>query len=150
MHKVIQHVEIVSRLQCWAQYANEKFKHESLKNFAMSELTWEELVVILKVICIEKVATTEIDAMCQRKPAQCDESNENCLIHEQYFLLYEEISHAMNIGDIGQLELCFVDWAVIFKGCGKHKYAAELIRYLCDVHFVYPPGLKYGSITRLW
>jgi hypothetical protein len=116
----------------------------------MSEPTLEELVVISKVICIEKVTTPEIDAMCWRKPAQHDESNENCLIHEQYFLLYEEISHAMNIGDIGRLESCFVDWTVIFKGCGKHKYAAELIHYLHDVHFVYPPGLKYGSITRLW
>jgi hypothetical protein len=33
MHEVIQHVGIISWLQCWARYANEKFKHELLRFF---------------------------------------------------------------------------------------------------------------------
>ena len=48
----------------------------------------------------------------------------------------------MNSGDIGRVETCLMPWTFIFQACGKHKYAAELIRYLENVHFVYPPGLK--------
>jgi len=60
----------------------------------------------------------------------------------EYFLLYEEISHAMNAGDIGHIELCFLPWMMIFAGCGKHKYATEMQHYLKNVHFIYPKKLR--------
>lgn len=127
MHEVIQHVGIVSQLQCWWQYVREKLGQKSLGDFAASKPTWEELVTISKAICIKKVGNAEIDEVHRKKPVDCDQTNENCLIHEQYFLLYEEITYAMNTGDISWVESCFVDCAKIFKGCGKHKYATELI-----------------------
>ncbi|KAJ3518248.1 hypothetical protein NMY22_g13775 [Coprinellus aureogranulatus] len=67
---------------------------------------------------------------------------ENMLLQQQLFLLYEETAYAMNMGDIGRVETCFLPWAFIFQGCGKHKYAGELYRYLKNVWFIYPPGLR--------
>lgn len=84
----------------------------------------------------------------REKPAEArDTELENALIRQQHFLLYEELVYAMNYGIIGPLESTFLPWAFIFQGCGKHKYAAELFRYLRQVHFVYPPGLKCVSVT---
>ncbi|KAF8900874.1 hypothetical protein CPB84DRAFT_1815332 [Gymnopilus junonius] len=54
-----------------------------------------------------------------------------------------KLLHALNYGDIGCVETCFMPWAFIFQGCGKHKYASELWRYLENIHFVYPPGLSH-------
>jgi hypothetical protein len=58
-------------------------------------------------------------------------------------LLYEEISYAMNAGDIGRVETCLVLWIMMFKATGKHKYAMDLVQFLCAVHFEYPEGLRY-------
>jgi hypothetical protein len=52
------------------------------------------------------------------------------------------MSHALNYGDIGRVESLFIPWMSIFRGCGKHKYAAELRRYLENIHFIYPEGLR--------
>lgn len=48
----------------------------------------------------------------------------------------------MNIGDIGHVELCLEPWLCIFKMTEKHKYAAELVHHITNIHFHYPPELK--------
>ncbi|KAL4066171.1 hypothetical protein J3A83DRAFT_4360406 [Scleroderma citrinum] len=60
-----------------------------------------------------------------------------------YFLLYEEITYTMNLGDIGHVETCIISWIPILKAVGKHKYATHIANFLLDVHFVYPPGLRH-------
>lgn len=72
----------------------------------------------------------------------CDTEGENMMLWQQYFLLYKEISHALNCGDIGHVEDCFLPWAFIFQGCGKHKHAKHMVKHLHNVHFVYPDCLK--------
>ncbi|KAJ3764510.1 hypothetical protein FB446DRAFT_796103 [Lentinula raphanica] len=67
---------------------------------------------------------------------------ENMLIRQQIFLLYEEISYAMDAGDIGRVEMCFMPWIWIFQATGKHRYATFMRKYLRDVHTRYPEGLK--------
>jgi hypothetical protein len=67
---------------------------------------------------------------------------ENSLLLNRYSLLYEELSYAMNMGDIGRVETCLSSWILIFKAVKKHKYVAHISRYLSDVHFLYPAGLK--------
>lgn len=59
-----------------------------------------------------------------------DQQRENNILLGRLFLLYEESSHTMNHGDIGRVEDCFLLWMYIFMGCGKHKYAKEMKRYL--------------------
>jgi len=69
---------------------------------------------------------------------------------QQYFLLYEELSHAMNKGDIGRVETCIVQWILILKAVGKHKYATHMTNFLIHVHFVYPAQLRYCVEIPKW
>ncbi|OCH85843.1 hypothetical protein OBBRIDRAFT_814892 [Obba rivulosa] len=71
-----------------------------------------------------------------------DQQQENTLLRQRYYLLYEEITYAMNAGDIGRVKQCFLPWILIFKGCGKHKYTTHMLRFLHNLHYVYPPKLK--------
>ena len=75
-------------------------------------------------------------------PELRDEQFENVRLRESYFLLYEELSRAMNAGDIGRVEDCFLPWVFIFKGCGKPKYAAQMICFLYNLYYVYPAPLR--------
>ncbi|KAF8836714.1 hypothetical protein BDN67DRAFT_886585, partial [Paxillus ammoniavirescens] len=66
---------------------------------------------------------------------------ENTLLLNKYFLLYKELSYAMNCSDIGHVETCIVSWIPILKAVGKHKYVTYMTNFLLNVHFLYPPGL---------
>ena len=73
--------------------------------------------------------------------------HENTLILNKYLLLYKELTHAMNSGDIGRTETCIVAWILVFKATGKHKYASHMTDFLMNLHFVYPEGLRYMPIA---
>jgi hypothetical protein len=62
----------------------------------------------------------------------------------KYFLLYKEMTHSMNFGNIGQIETLFLAWIALFKATGKHKYASSMCKYLNDVHWVYPRHLSHA------
>lgn len=148
MHEVIQHVGAVTRLECWRKaLQKENPNWISLEECAKSNPTWETLVRIANILAREEVADANFDELRRRAPEQRDKQYENHLLRQQYFLLYEEISYAMNAGDIGRVEDCFMPWVFIFRGCGKHKYAAHMMRYLYNVHYVYPEGLKLVSTS---
>ncbi|KAF4604189.1 hypothetical protein EYR40_001372 [Pleurotus pulmonarius] len=144
MHEAIEHVGIVLRLDCWRLLAVETNEGcKSLDDFADQKPEWKKLVEMATKLCRTQVAAPDIEeTMRSADEEERDAQHENNLIRQQYFLLYEELSYGMNHGDIDRIESCFVPWIMIFAGCGKHKYAAELQRYLEDVHFRYPPGLK--------
>jgi hypothetical protein len=61
---------------------------------------------------------------------------------QQYFLLYEEMSHALNYGDIGRVESLFTPWIYLFRGVGKHKYGHQMEKFMTDLHFHYPAKLQ--------
>jgi hypothetical protein len=145
MHEVIQHVGIVSRLDCWRIEAGKDSNFQTLEEFASSKPSWDKMEAMATQLALEQVATSDSDATLLQSDQSADQDHqrENTLRRQQYFLLYEEISHALNAGDIGRVETCFMPWSYIFQGCGKHKYAAELRRYLENVHFVYPKGLAW-------
>ena len=71
-----------------------------------------------------------------------DQQYENTLLKDYYLLLYTELSYAMDAGDIGRVETCFIPWSLIFRGCSKHKYAAQMLRFLYDLYCVYPERLR--------
>ena len=146
MHEVIQHVGIVSRLDCWRLEAGKDHSgFKSLEEFANSQPDYATLQAMADTLCKEQIA--QPDHLFNSNSAN-DAQHDNALVRQQYFLLYEEISHALNYGDIGRVETCFMPWVFIFQGCGKHKYAAEMQRYLKNVHFIYPEGLK--CVTCNW
>lgn len=141
MHEVIERVGLVSRLDTWRLEAG-KVGFANLDAFAESQPKWEDLYRMAVNLVQQHVADYGFANLRAQLPAQRDEVRENVLLWQQYFLLYEEMSYAMNQGDIGRVEDVFMPWAFIFRGCGKHKYAAHLMKYLHNVHFVYPAGLK--------
>lgn len=143
MHEVIQHVGIVTRLECWRKVLREENNQwVSLEECAKANPTWEMLSRLAKKLAVQEVAGVNFDELRSQPPERRDKERENHLLRQQYFLLYEEISYAMNAGDIGRVEDCFMPWVFIFRGCGKHKYASHMMRYLYNVHFIYPEGLK--------
>ncbi|KAL6298183.1 hypothetical protein BKA93DRAFT_820490 [Sparassis latifolia] len=129
---------IVSWLDCWRQEISQRCaKFDSLEKWAMSKPGWEDIENLASIVVRKYVATNTQQELQDR-----DQQMENTMLQEQYFLYYEEISYAMNEGDIGCVEECFLPWALIFKGCGKHKYAMQMLHFLHDVHSVYPARLN--------
>lgn len=141
MHEVIQHVGIITRLDCWRLVAKEK-GFASLKDFATSKSSWESLQKCSEAMCRTYVATKTFSAARRKDTKDRDQVNENVLLRQRYFLLYEEISFMMNEGDIGGVEASFVPWIWLFQSSGKHKYATYVRKYLRDVHFIFPKGLR--------
>jgi hypothetical protein len=103
MHEVIQHVGIVSRLDCW-RLAVAKLDpgFESLEGFAKSKPTFEQLEEIAKQIVLEHIGDSSFSEHRRKQTDDCDKINENMVLLQQYFLLYKEITYALNQGDIGR------------------------------------------------
>lgn len=145
LHEVIQHVGICLRLEAWL--AKVKVKHSGVSSLEdwveKCKPTFEEIVTLSQEIARDFVSSpSELSKLRFTAVEERDLQYENMLLQQELFLLYEETVYAMNMGDIGRLETCFLPWAFIFQGCGKHKYANELYLYLKNVLFIYPPGLR--------
>ena len=139
MHEVIQHMGIVSRLDIWWLVGTSR---ATLEEFAQSEPKWEDIEEMAHRIVVRNGTQSDFSWMRAKDDKERDKVHENMILQEECFLLYKEISHALNYGDIGRVETCFLPWMYIFAGCGKHKYASELRRYLEDIHFNYPKPLR--------
>lgn len=138
MHEVIEHVGIILRLNSWKVLASKRYRsHLTLEEFAAKKPTWEEIEAMSIELAKKYVANPSFHKTRKNCKQERDGVNENMLLLQDYFLRYEELSYAMNEGDIGHLESTFMSWVYIFRGCGKHKYAAQLVKYLRDVHFKY-------------
>jgi hypothetical protein len=146
MHEVIQHSGIALRLDAWQTEAwlrNANWK--SLDDFAASNPTMESIDKMANYMAAHYVAGGDVDifAVQSKAATERDEQNENVLLMHQYMLLYEEMTYALNKGDVGRVETLFPPWINMFRATGKHKYAAHMTNFLTDVHYVYPPKLKY-------
>ncbi|KAJ7710452.1 hypothetical protein B0H17DRAFT_1155424 [Mycena rosella] len=120
--------------------------HEVIMHTA-SKPTYSDLVEISEWIASHYVAGAEdlnIYELRSKPSPERDQQHENILQMHQYFLLYEEMSFSMNYGDIGRVETLFPPWIYIFKAVGKHKYAAHMVKFMTDVHFVYPAPLRHA------
>jgi hypothetical protein len=141
MHQVIGHSGICRRLDCWRIEVNRQ-KNMTLEQFAASKPTLEELKLLADYLALNYISNTRL-VRERRKPADLrDQQLENGLLLNRCCLLYEELTYAMNTGDIGRVETCLVSWIIIFKAVRKHKYAFHITRFLSEVHFLYPAGLK--------
>lgn len=145
MHQLIGHAGICWWLDCWqAHIVSMDPSHASLKAFAASEPTLDELKIIANKIALKYIANHKLLQMCCKPQEQHDIQHENALIFNKYFLLYEELSYSMNHGDIGQVETSIVAWILILKATGKHKYATHMTNFLINMHFVFPASLKHA------
>ncbi|KAG6849308.1 hypothetical protein H0H93_009576 [Arthromyces matolae] len=146
MHEIIQDVGAVSRLDCWRLEAK-KLGFSSLKKYGESKPTFDEVKELAGRMAQTYVARKDFESLRSRRPDLRDEIEENMKLRQQYFLLYDEMSTKMNYGDIGGVEACFLPWIWLFQACGKHKYATFMRKYLRDVHFVYPEGVR-GAVRK--
>lgn len=143
MHEVIRHVGTASCLDCWREAVSKLSEpFSSLESWAATEPCWEEVENIARKLVKTYLPNMSYSQLRFRPPETRDKVQENVLLQDQYFMYYEELSHAMDAGDIGRVETCFMPWVFIFKGCGKHKYATQMIRFLYNLYFVYPPNLR--------
>ncbi|KIK73181.1 hypothetical protein PAXRUDRAFT_179058 [Paxillus rubicundulus Ve08.2h10] len=144
MHQLIGYDGTCRHLDCWrveVQVRNRE--HTSLDIFALSEPSFEDLQEIADNISRKYIGNYQLRQMWNKSASQRDQQYENSLLLNKYFMLYEELSYAMNHGDIGRVESCIITWILIFKATGKHKYATQMMDFLCSVHFNYPEGLWY-------
>ncbi|KAI6013019.1 hypothetical protein EDC04DRAFT_2870858 [Pisolithus marmoratus] len=134
---------ISQRLDCWqSEVANLNPRLKSLEAFADMRLTFTQVKDIVTMIAHKYVATNALERVHWKPSSQCDMQLENALIINKYMPLYEELTHAMNVSDIMRVELCIIAWILIFKATGKHKYAAYMMEFLLNIHFLYPVGLQ--------
>ena len=148
MHDIIQQEGTALRLDAWrTELTKRNPQWQSLDCFANSQPTESLLRSVANSLATDYVAgslpTVNLWNLRQSAPDQRDAQRENVLIMHQYFLLYEELTHAMNHGDIGRIETQFPPWMAIFKSTGKHKYAKSMSKFLNDVHWVYPKPLAH-------
>ncbi|EMD35388.1 hypothetical protein CERSUDRAFT_23404, partial [Gelatoporia subvermispora B] len=101
MHEVIQHVGVVSRLDCWRLEVERVHKCSSLEEWAKLSPTWEDVQQIAKALTLNYVAGNNLSNIRSQPQQERDKQNENSLLLQRDCLLYEEITHAMNAGDIG-------------------------------------------------
>jgi hypothetical protein len=143
MHQVIGHSGISRRIDCWSvETAQRNPEHTTLEAFAASKPSLEELKNMANWIATHYVADSRMERLRKEPKGQRDQQYENALLLNKYCLLYEELCHAMNVGDIARVETCLITWIFIFRATGKHKYATHIIKFLSNVHFVYPRGLR--------
>ncbi|KAF8152227.1 hypothetical protein B0H34DRAFT_821021 [Crassisporium funariophilum] len=146
MHQVILHTGICRRLECWRVLAQQQSKSANstmtLDDFAASAPSLKVLEEMANKLAQQYVSDGRLAQLRRQPEEQRDQQYENALLINKFSLLYEEISYAMNFGDIGRVETCLVPWIFIFKATGKHKYAAHMTKFLSNIHFVYPAGLK--------
>ncbi|KIK79808.1 hypothetical protein PAXRUDRAFT_767942, partial [Paxillus rubicundulus Ve08.2h10] len=141
-HQRIGHAGICQWLNCWRVHIKLK-RFTSLEAYAASEPTLDDLIVIADEVTQTYTANYQLCYMKKRPEKDPDLQFENTVLMNRYFLLYEELSYAMNCGDIGHVETCTVHWIPILKAVGKHKYATQMTNFLINVHFIYPLGLRY-------
>ncbi|KAJ6583724.1 hypothetical protein B0H10DRAFT_1726955, partial [Mycena sp. CBHHK59/15] len=148
MHEVIAHTGAALRLDAWRLEVRQRDpKWTSLQAFADSKPSFALITEISDYLATHHVAGAEdlnIFELRLRPLKERDQQHENILQMHQYFGLYEELSSAMNFGDIGRIETLFPSWIYIFKAVGKHKYASHMLKFMTDLHFVYPAPLRHA------
>ncbi|KAI6117851.1 hypothetical protein EDD16DRAFT_1692910 [Pisolithus croceorrhizus] len=142
MHQLIGHAGTCRRLDCWRVHAETTRGFDNLESFALSKPKLDDLKRMADEVACTYVARHKLQRMHREQDNKRDLQFENALLLNKYFLLYEELSYAMNHGDIGRTETCIMSWIPILKATGKHKYATHMTNFLFNIHCVYPPGLR--------
>ncbi|KAI0065040.1 hypothetical protein BV25DRAFT_1913685 [Artomyces pyxidatus] len=142
MHDLTQHDGIIRRLDCWRVEVQRRTSSAAmtLDDFAAMKPTWEDIEAMSYDLVTRYVASGDFSRA--GSASERDQDFENSLLRNQCYLLYEEITYAMNAGDVGRLEIALATWILVFKGTGKNKYAAQMTKFLLEVNFLYPERLR--------
>ncbi|KAI0311298.1 hypothetical protein OF83DRAFT_1087802 [Amylostereum chailletii] len=99
MHNLIQHDGIVRCLDCCHEEILRTKNIPSLEAWAEMGPTWDNVLELSFSVVRRYVANGTFKR--DEDPKTGDVDFENSQIHHESYLLYEEITYAMNIGDIG-------------------------------------------------
>jgi hypothetical protein len=145
VHDIIHHDIWASMLDCWRVEAGSRNSAwVSLKKFSEAKPSWELIVEMSEDIIKKYVATTPtISKERYKARKERDQRFENQVLRNRDELLYLEISHAMNAGDIGRIEATFLPWIYMFKSMGKHKYASQMLSFMMNMRDMYSPELRH-------
>ena len=142
VHDAIRHIGICRRLDCLRVLAQED-RHSSLQAFADSQPEWSHVqALVQKAIGRFLPNPNKLKSMDDEEPEERDQQLENSMGFHIYSALYEEISYAMDHGDIGRVEMCLIAWAPLFEAAGKKKYAQHTIKLVHDLNHVFPPRMR--------
>lgn len=142
LHEVILHVGIILRLDAWrVEVCCRHPEISSLEQWAETNPEWEEILEIADVLTQKFIASADTAQDIRKEDNQRDKIFEISKAYHKDFLLYEEMTYAMNHGDIGRLDACLTEWMGYFMGCGKVKYAQALLHYLVNMYVIYPKPL---------
>ncbi|KIK76014.1 hypothetical protein PAXRUDRAFT_18507 [Paxillus rubicundulus Ve08.2h10] len=145
VHDVVHHDLWASMLDCWrleAMRCNSTWS--DLDKFASSKPSWELIESMSYHIVNKYVASTkDLDDAREKPQAQRDKRFENQTLRNRDKLLYIDLCHAMNAGDVGRVENSFLPWIYMFKATGKHKYTSQMTRFLTNLQFNYPKDLSH-------
>ncbi|KAJ7582032.1 hypothetical protein C8J56DRAFT_793049 [Mycena floridula] len=148
MHDTIHCDLQASMLDAWTTEIRKSAGHDSLEAWAESGPSWDDIVKASEDIALTYVSTSISHSDAQdRASKDRDEVFENQALRNRDELLYVDMCHAMNAGDIGRVEASFLPWIHMFKATGKHKYASQMLKFMLNLKYRYPPGLS--EIIRL-
>jgi hypothetical protein len=149
MHDVIHHDAWASMLDCWRLEAMARDSNwASLADFARSKPSWDLIIDMSESIVEKYIARTPTLSKARSKSRnERDKIFENQILRNCDELLYLELSHAMNAGDIGRVEAMFLLWIYMFKATGKHKYGSQILLFMVKMRDVYDEDLQYMQIS---
>ncbi|EMD42077.1 hypothetical protein CERSUDRAFT_28738, partial [Gelatoporia subvermispora B] len=127
---------------------------ESLDDYAKS-VTFEQLKVDAKQL-VSQFANLQVmqperfqpDSALFR-PIDGDELFENAVLFMHGALMLREFTDAIKAGDSGRIILVLKFWALGFRGCGRTKYAHEVLHLLHNMAYVWPKDLR-DVIVQNW
>ncbi|KAH9847344.1 hypothetical protein C2E23DRAFT_518931 [Lenzites betulinus] len=145
-HELIGDVGNVLRLNVWEVEVKRRTRL-SLAQWAAKKPTLSEVQEIADYIALRYVEGDGMDLYddwLERVggPGSQDQVYANTRRIHNLLLLYEELSYAMNAGDIGRVETLLPAWIPLFRAVGKHKYGSRTLRFMHSLYFVYPERLR--------
>jgi len=143
VHDAIRNIGTCRRLDCLRIVAEEQ-GYPTLQAFADSNPDWNRVKALVREAIQRFVPSLRyLASLPNKEPEQRDEELENSMGFNVYSTLYEEISHAMDHGDIGRVEMCLIAWVPLFEAAGKNKYSSHTIKLVYDLNHRFTQRLRY-------
>nr|VWO97511.1 ATP-dependent RNA helicase CshA (EC [Ganoderma boninense] len=143
-HELIDHIGTILQLDAWRVEVKRQFGYTSLEEWAATKPRLADIESVGEVLAKNYVEGEGINLFASRRHADDsrDRIRENTMRTLNYLFLYEELSYAMNAGDIGRIETVLPAWIQAFRAAGKHKYSHQMLRFWHALYFIYPEELR--------
>ncbi|KAI0756194.1 hypothetical protein C8Q80DRAFT_1277628 [Daedaleopsis nitida] len=144
-HELIHDVGVLLLMDAWRVEVYRRWKYVTLEDWAKTKPSEGDINSVAEAIVRGYIEGEGQDLwrMHEQSGAARDRVKENTMRILNYLLLYEELSYAMNAGDIGRIETLLPPWIQLFRATGKHKYGNLMLRFMHALHFIYPDELRY-------